>query len=120
MVAAMMQGAALLSVSPKDVACVYGLGAGACCVPASRQLVNVTRPLSVGAAFGGSWWKRGVAGRRVRRRGVEAQIEMFSSEDFDVERFLGSQGYINVSRCVSLVAMASAHFHRGYGVSVCK
>lgn len=26
-----------------------------------------------------------------------AEIELFSSDDFDVERFLGSQGYINVS-----------------------
>ena len=104
--AAMMQGAALVAVSPKDMACVYGHGAGAvCCVPSSRQLVTArAMPLSSGAAFGGSWCKRGagVAGgsrRGVRRTAVKAQIEMFSSDDFDVERFLGSQGYINVSRC---------------------
>jgi hypothetical protein len=101
-----MQTGALLSVNPSvEVACVYGLGAGARCVPSSRQMVTAMVPLSFGAALGGGWCKRGVAGGRVssrgvRRKGVQAQIEMFSSEDFDVERLLGSQGYINVSRCV--------------------
>ena len=29
---------------------------------------------------------------------MEAQIEMFSSDDFSVERLLGTQGYMNVKR----------------------
>lgn len=78
--------------------------------------MTATLPVSFsfGAAFGANWGKQfGVINwaprnrnRIVRRKDVEAQIEMFSSEDFDVERFLGSQGYINVSRYRTLVAMA--------------
>lgn len=66
----------------------------------------VSRQLSFTAAFGWtvSNLSRGVrptgngSRRRRRRKGVEAQIEMFSSDDFSVERLLGTQGYMNVKR----------------------
>ncbi|KAG0618596.1 hypothetical protein M758_4G076500 [Ceratodon purpureus] len=100
-------GAALLhSGTLGDIAaCATSYSSRACC--ASRQVVTAAS-FSFGAAFGAhtSWCKH-AAGvvttsrsncNRIRRKGVvEAQIEMFSSDDFDVDRFLGSQGYINVS-----------------------
>lgn len=115
----MMLGASLSGGCLKKAApgCGHGGGGEAaarllelerpCRVPSSRQLVTAALPLplSFRAAFGANWCTKAIAaahsGRRsnrvVRRKRVVAEIELFSSDDFDVERFLGSQGYINVS-----------------------
>ncbi|CAK9266705.1 unnamed protein product [Sphagnum jensenii] len=44
---------------------------------------------------------------------VEARIEEFSSDDFEVERLLGSYGYINVSRYTIGMENAPSGFDRG-------